>query len=94
VTAISNSPARTASAAAGVRRGSRITLPMHVIEQLRSGSGAEFMHERHSNISVLFSHICDFDTHTSSMSPNEVIGLLNVIFSGQPRQGARAGWRR
>lgn len=32
-------------------------LPLSVIEQLRSG--AEFMHERHSNISVLFSHICE-----------------------------------
>jgi len=54
-------------------------LPASVIAELRSG--AEFMHERHSNISVLFSHICDFDEHTSSMSPAEVIGLLNRVFS-------------
>lgn len=54
-------------------------LPASVIAELRTG--AEFMHERHSNISVLFSHICDFDEHTSSMSPAEVIGLLNRVFS-------------
>jgi class 3 adenylate cyclase len=54
-------------------------LPLSVIQELRTG--AEFCHERHSNISVLFSHICDFDAITSSATPNEVIGLLNQIFS-------------
>ncbi len=54
-------------------------LPLSVILELRTG--AEFCHERHSNISVLFSHVVDFDSITSSLSPNEVITLLNQIFS-------------
>ena len=45
-------------------------LPLSVIEQLRSG--AEFMHERHSNISVLFSHICEVsEQHTKNTSMDE-----------------------
>jgi hypothetical protein len=54
-------------------------LPLSVIEELRSG--AEFCHERHSNISVLFSHVVDWDEHCSHLSPAEIIGLLNQIFS-------------
>jgi len=54
-------------------------LPATVIQQLRAGR--EFVHERHSNVSVLFSHIDHFDAHTSALSPSAVIGLLNQLFS-------------
>jgi class 3 adenylate cyclase len=32
-------------------------------------------------VSVLFAHICDFDEHTAHLSPQQIVALLNKVFS-------------
>jgi adenylate cyclase len=50
-----------------------------VIAQLRVG--VDFVYEKHSNVTVLFSHINDFDDIAASLTAHEVVALLNTIFS-------------
>jgi class 3 adenylate cyclase len=54
-------------------------LPLEAIEKLRAGH--EFIYSKHEEVSVLFSHIVDFDTLTSKLLPIELVKLLNEIFS-------------
>lgn len=54
-------------------------LPLPVIEKLRLG--AQFVFEYHGEITVLFSHLHDFDSHTAHLRPHDLIALLNHVFS-------------
>ena len=54
-------------------------LPLSIIGKLRAG--AEYVYEKYDRVSVLFSHIHDFDLHTASMQPLQLVRTLNRIFS-------------
>ena len=54
-------------------------LPLSIIGKLKAG--AEYVYERYDQVSVLFSHIHDFDLHTASMQPLQLVRTLNKIFS-------------
>ena len=54
-------------------------LPTRVINELRTAP--TFVYEHHHSISVLFSHIHDFDAHTAKLPPKYVVELLNNLFS-------------
>ena len=55
-------------------------LPVRVIAELR-GAKSAFVYEYHRSMSVLFSHIHQFDQHTASLQAGEVVELLNALFS-------------
>jgi len=54
-------------------------LPLSIIHKLRGG--AEYVYEKYERVSVLFSHIDDFDLHTASMQPIQLVRTLNKLFS-------------
>lgn len=54
-------------------------LPGSVISKLREGS--QFIYYRHESVSLLFSHIHDFDDHVSNMTAMQVIRMLNSLFT-------------
>lgn len=57
-------------------------LPPSILNTMMSADGAEqFVFARHENVSVLFSHICDFDAHTALLPPLALVALLNDLFS-------------
>lgn len=55
-------------------------LPASVISELRTAQGS-FVHSNYANVTVLFSHVHNFDQHTSELGPIEVVKLLNDLFS-------------
>ena len=54
-------------------------LPGSVIAKLREGS--DFIYYKHESVTLLFSHIHDFDSHTSAMTPLQLIRMLNTLFT-------------
>jgi hypothetical protein len=54
-------------------------LPGSVIAKLREGS--DFIYYKHESVTLLFSHIHDFDSHTSAMAPLQLIRMLNTLFT-------------
>jgi class 3 adenylate cyclase len=54
-------------------------LPASVISKLREGS--EFIYYKHPAVTLLFSHISDFDEHVHSMTAMQVIRMLNALFT-------------
>ena len=54
-------------------------LPLRVISELRTARA--FVHERHEHVSILFSHIHDFDKVTSELAARQLVELLNGLFS-------------
>ena len=54
-------------------------LPLSIIHKLRGG--AEYVYEKYERVSVLFSHIDDFDLHTAAMQPIQLVRTLNKLFS-------------
>ena len=54
-------------------------LPASVISKLREGS--DFIYYKHEAVSILFSHVHDFDTHVTAMQPMQIIRLLNTLFT-------------
>jgi len=54
-------------------------LPASVICKLREGS--DFVYYKHDAVTLLFSHISDFDEHTSAMAPLQLIRMLNTLFT-------------
>ena len=54
-------------------------LPAHAIEELRSG--VDFVFDKHDLVSVLFCHVDKFDVHANSMTADDVVTLLNHMFS-------------
>ena len=55
-------------------------LPVRVIAELRHAKSA-FVYEHHRSVSVLFSHIHQFDQHTATLEATAVVELLNDLFS-------------
>ena len=55
-------------------------LPQRVISELRTAQGS-FVYSNYTDVSVLFSHVHQFDQHTSSLEPRYVVELLNNLFS-------------
>ena len=55
-------------------------LPVRVIAELRVAKSA-FVYEYHRSVSVLFSHIHQFDQHTATLEAHAVVELLNDLFS-------------
>lgn len=49
------------------------------ISDLRSGQ--KYIYNKHPSVSVLFSHICNFDDYTNQLTPMNVLRLLNNLFS-------------
>ena len=56
-----------------------LMLPVRVISDLRDARG--FVYEHHDTVTVLFSHIHEFDAHTATLEPKAVVELLNSLFS-------------
>jgi hypothetical protein len=54
-------------------------LPASVIAKLREGS--EFIYYKHESVTLLFSHIHNFDEHVHSMTAMQVIRMLNSLFT-------------
>ena len=54
-------------------------LPLRVISELRTARA--FVYERHSDVSVLFSHVHEFDHVTAELAARQVVELLNGLFS-------------
>ena len=55
-------------------------LPQRVIHELRTAQGS-FVYNHYPDVSVLFSHVHQFDVHTSCLQPRHVVELLNSLFS-------------
>jgi class 3 adenylate cyclase len=54
-------------------------LPGSVIAKLREGS--EFIFYKHDEVTLLFAHINDWDTHVHAMTAMQVIRMLNSLFT-------------
>ena len=54
-------------------------LPLSIIIKLRSGN--DMIYEYYTNASVLFSYIHNFDLHSASMEPIQLVRVLNLLFS-------------
>ena len=54
-------------------------LPLRVISELRTARA--FVCERHEHVSVLFSHVHEFDRVTAELAARQVVELLNGLFS-------------
>ena len=54
-------------------------LPLRVISELRTARA--FVYERHEHVSVLFSHVHEFDRVTAEMAARQTVELLNNLFS-------------
>jgi len=54
-------------------------LPDPIIEKLKTGQ--EFISERHDDVTVLFSHIYNFDHLASTMKAPQLVQFLNEVFS-------------
>ena len=54
-------------------------MPPSAIQKLRAG--AEYIYNRHENVTVLFSHIVDFDSLTGRVPPLGLVTFLNQLFS-------------
>ncbi len=54
-------------------------LPKEIVNQLKSGNNA--IASRSENVSILFADIVDFTALSSQVSPNELVTMLNGIFS-------------
>ena len=55
-------------------------LPAAIAERLKAGEAA--IADQHSEASVLFADICDFTDLSSRLSPDELVALLNEVFTG------------
>ena len=54
-------------------------MPASAVTKLRAG--AEYVYNKHENVTVLFSHIVDFDGLTARLPPWQLVGFLNSLFS-------------
>ncbi|KAB7741445.1 adenylate/guanylate cyclase domain-containing protein [Nostocoides sp. F2B08] len=54
-------------------------LPSAVADRLKDSTGV--IAERHENVSVLFADLVDFTPHTSTVPPEELVALLDRIFT-------------
>jgi PAS domain S-box-containing protein len=54
-------------------------LPQAIVHQLKSGSNA--IASRSDNVTILFADIVDFTTLSTQVSPNQLVYMLNEIFS-------------
>jgi len=54
-------------------------LPETVVNQLQAGR--ELIADEYLNVTVLFAEVCQFDTISGQLAPDQVVELLNTIFS-------------
>lgn len=54
-------------------------LPEQIITKLKQG--ATFIYQSHPTMSVLFSHVHDFDDHAAALSAADLVSFLNMLFS-------------
>ena len=54
-------------------------MPASAVAKLRAG--AEYIYNRHESVTVLFSHIVDFDALTARLPPLQLVTFLNALFS-------------
>lgn len=64
-------------------------LPKAIAERLKQGE--QTIADSYSEATVLFADICDFTSLASRLSPAEVVGLLNELFSAFDILAARCG---
>lgn len=54
-------------------------LPASVVSQLQAGR--ELIADEYGSVTVLFCEVCDFNTISGQLDPDQVVELLNTIFS-------------
>ncbi|EQC32922.1 hypothetical protein SDRG_09452 [Saprolegnia diclina VS20] len=54
-------------------------LPASVVSQLQAGR--ELIADEYASVTVLFCEVCDFNTISGQLDPDQVVELLNTIFS-------------
>jgi class 3 adenylate cyclase len=64
-------------------------LPAPIADQLKAG--AKLIADRHDDVTVLFADIVDFTPTVAGLSPEEVVGLLDRVFSAFDHLAERHG---
>lgn len=64
-------------------------LPQPIAERLKSGDGV--IAERHEAVTVLFADLVDFTCHASVLAPEDLVALLDRIFSAFDRVADEQG---
>src|ERR1019366_5219324 len=55
-------------------------LPAHIAERLKNNQG--LIADGYADVTVMFADLVNFTQLTESLSPEQMVGLLNTIFSG------------
>ena len=53
-------------------------MPVSAVAKLRAG--AEYIYNKHEDVTILFSHIADFDDYTARLPPHRLVAFLNELF--------------
>ena len=53
-------------------------MPVSAVAKLRAG--AEYIYNKHEDVTILFSHIADFDDYTARLPPHRLVAFLNDLF--------------
>ena len=53
-------------------------MPVSAVAKLRAG--AEYIYNKHEDVTILFSHIAEFDDYTARLPPHRLVAFLNDLF--------------